>query len=269
MNPVKNRQSSIHKWVWLGVISLSLGLLQAKAGMDENFVTLQVGTHVYSNVTVTTKAKSYIFILHSAGMTNIRVADLSPEAKRKLGYEAAEEKTPANTPAAWAKQTVAKLEPSQVQGLQKRLNEVWRTKITASGVTIPQLTTRFLIILGSVCLVMHVFFSYCCMLICQKTGGKPGILVFIPILQMIPLLRAAGMSAWWLLAFFVPILNLVTSILWCVKIVRARQKSGWLVLFLLLPVTSFFAFLYLAFSGGASAQKEPPRAPHIMTLETA
>jgi hypothetical protein len=40
-------------------------------------------------------------------------------------------------------------------------------------------------------------------------------------------------------------------VIWSVKIVKARGKNGWVSLFLLLPVTSFFSFLYLAFSSDA------------------
>ena len=76
------------------------------------------------------------------------------------------------------------------------------------------------------------------------------------------------MSGWWVVAFFVPVLNLVGHVLWCVKIVQARSKTMPLMILLLLPVTSFFAFLYLAFSD-AVPEKKQQRRVEIMTLETA
>ncbi|HVV72150.1 MAG TPA: DUF5684 domain-containing protein [Verrucomicrobiae bacterium] len=237
--------------------------------MEETFDVLQIGTHMYSNVTVTTKAKGYIFILHSTGMTNIRVDDLSPEVRRKLGYESPEQKAAASATATWAKKTIASLEKPQVQGIQTQLKD-WAEKLSPGTLKVPQLNTRVLVIAVMLALALHFFFSYCCLLICQKAGGQPGILVFVPFLQGIPMLRAAGMSPWWLLAFCVPILNLVASVLWCIKIVHARQKNGWLALLLLLPVTSLFAFLYLAFSDAAAPeQPEAAKVPQIMTLETA
>ena len=93
------------------------------------------------------------------------------------------------------------------------------------------------------------------MLICRKTGNPPGVLVWVPVLQLFPMLRAAGMSGWWFLAYFVPLLNLVPPILWSLKIAKARGKSVWVGVLLLLPVTNLFAFLYLAFSDGASAKR--------------
>jgi hypothetical protein len=68
----------------------------------------------------------------------------------------------------------------------------------------------------------------------------------------VPLLRAAGMSGWWLVAWFVPGLNLVAMTLWSFKIVERRNKSPVWAVLLLLPFTNLLAFLYLAFSGGES-----------------
>jgi uncharacterized membrane protein YhaH (DUF805 family) len=82
----------------------------------------------------------------------------------------------------------------------------------------------------------------------MKVGQAPGFLVWLPILQMIPALRAAGMSGWWLLAYFVPLVNVVVAIVWSFKIARARGKSPWVAVGLLLPVTNIISFLYLAFS---------------------
>src|SRR5437764_116939 len=77
--------------------------LNAQAALEQSFEMLQVGTATYHNVTVTTKNKNYVFILHSKGMTNLKVSDLTPELRAKLGYEdlsAAAVKT--NSPVAWA-----------------------------------------------------------------------------------------------------------------------------------------------------------------------
>jgi hypothetical protein len=107
------------------------------------------------------------------------------------------------------------------------------------------------------------------MLICQKTGQEPGVLVWLPVFNVFPLLRAAGMSPWWFLASFVPVLNLVAYILWCVNIAKARAKTLWTAIFLLLPLTNLLAFLYLAFSGSGGRKKNENRRIEIMTLETA
>lgn len=219
-------------------------------------------------MTVTTKSKSYIFILHSTGMTNIRVTDLPADLKRQLGYTVPEDAAGAKNPGAWATKTLAKLEGPQLAGVKQELTRAWQGRLPVSSLRLPHLSTVLLVNLATAFLVLYLFFSYCSMLICQKAGSQPGILVFVPGLQAVPLFRAAGMSPWWLLGCFVPVLNLVINVLWCVKIVRARRKSGWVSLLLWLPLTAPFAFMYLAFSTAAPEEPEIPRI-QVMALETA
>jgi len=125
-----------------------------------------------------------------------------------------------------------------------------------------------MVIAGSILLIAYLFHCYCCMLICEKTGKEPGLLIWLPLLQAIPMLRAASMSAWWFITLFLPGLNVVGHVLWCVKIVQARHKTVPLLILLLIPITNIFAFLYLAFSEGVPRKKDEHHV-EIMTLETA
>ena len=50
----------------------------------------------------------------------------------------------------------------------------------------------------------------------------------------IPMLRAAGMSGAWFLAYLIPGLNILAQIIWCFKIVAAREKSVLIAIMLLL-----------------------------------
>jgi uncharacterized membrane protein YhaH (DUF805 family) len=81
------------------------------------------------------------------------------------------------------------------------------------------------------------------------------------VLQAIPMLRAAGMSGWYFLLLCVPVVSLVVSLFWCVRISQARGKGGWTIFFLIFPLTSFLAFLYLAFSN--SKDDEDPALQKI------
>ena len=62
------------------------------AAAEESFGLLNIGTRTYTNVTVTTKTKTQIFIMHSTGMHTIKVADLPPALLAKLGYGSEPEK---------------------------------------------------------------------------------------------------------------------------------------------------------------------------------
>src|SRR5215472_12587656 len=92
----------------LAVTAAVLADLPASALPEETFSLLEVGSHTYRNVTVTTKSKNYIFILHSSGMTNIKVSELPADISEKLGYAAAVPKVQTNNATVWAKQTMAK-----------------------------------------------------------------------------------------------------------------------------------------------------------------
>jgi uncharacterized protein DUF5684 len=240
------------------------------ASQEQAFPVLKIGTHTYRNVTVTTKSKSYVFLLHSEGMTNVKVSDLPAETLKELGYA---DPAPAQTNAAssWAKQTLAKLETPQIKGMQEQLKSRLATVVPkATNLNLPPFNGTVLAVAGVVLLGIYLFFCYCSALICQKAGRKPGALIWIPVLQWLPLFKAARMSGWWFVAFFVPVLNLVAQVLWCFKIADARNKNALVGILLLLPITSLFAFLYLAFSDGARPDREEsPRRVEIMTLETA
>ena len=236
---------------------------------EETFPVIQIGTQMYTNVTVTTKAKKYIFITHSTGMANIKVEELPGELQEKLGYAApgAGGKGARGAVAAWTKDKMALVNTPQVRAAEQQLQETWREH--AAG-NLPKLRAANPLLIYAalgVVLLIYLFFCYCAKLICDKTGKPAGILIWLPGLQMFPLLRAAGMSGLWFLAYFVPVLNIVAPIVWSFKIAKARGKSAWVGAFLLLPITNLFAFLYLAFSDGATPKEE--RVVEVLCLETA
>jgi hypothetical protein len=119
------------------------------------------------------------------------------------------------------------------------------------------------IVLG-IALLFYLFQCYCMRLICKKTGNDPGFLIWLPVLQVFPMLRAASMSYWWFLGLLIPVLNIVTSVLWCIKITQARGKHWIVALLLILPFTNLFAFLYLAFSSGVEVEPETPSVPQAI-----
>ena len=253
-----------------GLVVALVPVATTVAAAEQTFDMLQIGSRTYRNVTVTTKSKDYIFILHSAGMTNIKVAELSPELREKLGYaEPPKPKESATNATAWAKQTLNKLETSQqLKTMEAQVVSTWRDYAPMEKLQLPPLTPTLLWELVALAALLYFSHCYCCMLICQKAGQKPGFLVWLPVLQLFPLLRAAGMSAWWFLAWFVPLLNLLAYVLWCFNIAKARNKTAWVGLFLLLPVTSLLAFLYLALSGGVE-RKSDKRRIAVMAFGTA
>ena len=95
---------------------------------------------------------------------------------------------------------------------------------------------------------LYVFFCYCCKVICEKAGHQPGVLIWIPIANLIPLLTVAKLPLWFIILFLIPLVGFVVWIVMWVKICQARAKSGWLVIMMFIPLVNLVFFPYLAFS---------------------
>jgi hypothetical protein len=262
MNAVKNWNYLVGKVCWLMGLALLWATTGANAALEEHFDVLQIGAHTYKNVTVTTKAKDYVFLMHSAGLTNIKVKDLPPELAEQLGY-VQKPVAQAKPALSWLKNTAGALGKQPLPQLEERLRSLGAEPAALKAWVTPQRLGLLLGVIG----VAYLGFCACGAAICQKAGHPAGGLVWLPVLQLVPLLRAAGMSQWWLLAFLLPVLNLVAQVVWSIKIVQARAKSPWVALFLLLPVLNLLAFAYLAFSSAAPAKAAP--VVEVMTLDAA
>jgi hypothetical protein len=253
MNGFRRKTSGLARFILaLAALFAAFGPALCQAAQEETFPLLQIGTTTYTNVTVTTKARKYIFVLHSSGMANIRVADLPPDVKQALGYADLEKKEEAKKAvfATWMKQTLGRFETPQVRAMerdfQSRLQANSADQIKAM---IPAHRDSIIMISAGV-LLIYLLNCYCWMLICKKAGSQPGLLIWLPLLQIFPILRAAGMSPLWFLALFIPGINIIAGLVLCFRVAKARQKSPLVGFLLAFPLTSFFTFLYLAFSSG-------------------
>ena len=104
------------------------------------------------------------------------------------------------------------------------------------------------LIVVSFTLVFWLFMCYCFKRICEKCGGEPGILIWIPVFNLIPMLHAAGLSGWLTILFLIPGVNIIMGLVMWAKICIARGKSGWLVLMIFVPILNLVFIPYLAFS---------------------
>ncbi len=107
-----------------------------------------------------------------------------------------------------------------------------------------------IVVLGAlfVGLLLYLFFCFCCKKICEKCGHNPGILIWIPIANLVPLLTVAQMPLWMIILFFIPVVNLVIAVMMWAKICSARGKSPWLVVLMFIPIVNLIFIPYLAFS---------------------
>lgn len=86
-------------------------------------------------------------------------------------------------------------------------------------------------------------------------AGRPGWAALIPIYNTVVMLEIAGKPAWWLLLFFIPVVNLIVSVVLFFSLAAAFNKSSLFGLGLMLLGIVFFPLL--AF-GDAEYQGESP-----------
>ena len=273
--------------IWLLLVAIFTASSEVARATEETFPVLQIGTRMYTNATITTKAKTYVFVMHSTGMETIKVQDLPRELQQQLGYlapdvpqkagEVAARSLKAPTPAdparyglgglvPWVKDTLSRIKALSNKTEMEHLREKLEASAKNGMPNLASMNPRLIYAALGIVLFVHLFFSYCSRLICLKTGNEPGVLIWLPVLQLIPLFRAAAMSPAWLLAYLVPFLGLVAQIRWSLKIAKARNKSVGVGILLLLPILNVFAFLYLAFSDGESTTKDKKEARRGLVL---
>jgi hypothetical protein len=226
-------------WTALGWCLLVLGVVNANAVDTEiRLPSLTADGETYSNVVIFSKSATHVSISHAGGMASLKAKSLDTVTQRKLGFLEAEEPM-TKLPSLTARMSPADPRVREMQERVQRNVEDFLQQIDRKSLY------QLLALVG----ILYLFFCYCCMQICKKTNNRPGLLVWVPGFQMIPLLRAAGMSPWLFLPIFIPLVGQIIQIVWCVRICRVRQKNSLLALMLIFPVTSPLAFLYLALSG--------------------
>lgn len=77
-------------------------------------------------------------------------------------------------------------------------------------------------------------------------AGQPGIFAIIPIVNVIFLVRIAGMSGWFALLYLIPIVNIVFGIIVAIKLGERFGKGGPFSFFLLF-VFPYIGYLILGF----------------------
>lgn len=234
----------------LSLLFLLAGSLSAAELKDAiKIPVIHTRTNSYTNVTVVSKGPTDIHIRHDGGVNNILLEDLDATARHQLGLDSDQDAG-----------SEASAETTHTPDLSALRNFDLGQFLKGAG-----FTAGFVGTVLAAGFLVYLFGCYCWKRICLNAGHEPGFLIWIPFLQMIPMLRAAGMSAWWILALLIPVVSFVVMIVFFFKIVAACGKSFIWAIFLILPLLNIFAFLYLAFSGRggstAIASSPPPLGP--------
>lgn len=105
-----------------------------------------------------------------------------------------------------------------------------------------------LLITLAIYVALYALMSYSFQKMAQKLNIEDAWLVWIPIVNIFIFMKMAGKSYWWILLFFVPIVNLVAAIIVFMEIAKRLNKSSFWGILMLVPIVNFIAIPYVAFS---------------------
>ncbi|HVN10155.1 MAG TPA: DUF5684 domain-containing protein [Patescibacteria group bacterium] len=94
----------------------------------------------------------------------------------------------------------------------------------------------------------YVYFALALQVIAEKTRTPNGWLAWIPIANIYLMTVVAGKPAWWVLLCFLPVVNIIITVLLWVGVAEARRKPGWWGILIIIPVVNLIVPGYLAWS---------------------
>jgi hypothetical protein len=81
-------------------------------------------------------------------------------------------------------------------------------------------------------------------------AGEPGWGAIVPIYNLYLYCKIAGRPEWWLILFFIPLVNIVIALIVAMDIAKAFSKSSgfgiglWLLSFIFVPILGFGSAVY-------------------------
>ena len=95
-------------------------------------------------------------------------------------------------------------------------------------------------------LIVYIIVALPVYIIAKKSEHEYAWLAFVPFANLWLLCDMADKEVWWLLLFFIPIVNLIVYILVWMAIAESTNKPAWLGLLMAIPVVSLVVAFYMA-----------------------
>ena len=83
-------------------------------------------------------------------------------------------------------------------------------------------------------LAIYAFMAYSLQTIANKTGTDNSWMAWVPILNLVLMIKIADEPVWWVLLMIIPIVNIYFAIRILVEMSQARGRSGWFAVLLIL-----------------------------------
>ncbi len=98
-------------------------------------------------------------------------------------------------------------------------------------------------------LLIYAFFGYCLYRMAQKLNlSDKAWWGWVPVMQVLLMLKMAGKAWWWIFLFLIPLVNIVIGIIVWIKIAQALNKPKWTGVLMIVPGIDLFVLGYLALS---------------------
>jgi Family of unknown function (DUF5684)/Domain of unknown function (DUF4124) len=107
---------------------------------------------------------------------------------------------------------------------------------------------KFIPIIFIFLVVGYLYFSLCLYLIARKLNVASAWIAWVPLFQIVTFLHSASKPAWWILLFFVPLVNIIIHIYLWICISENLGRDKWLGLLMLVPIVNIVYPGMLAFS---------------------
>ena len=104
---------------------------------------------------------------------------------------------------------------------------------------------RIMLFAGTFGFIAYVFTSFCLMKIADKLEIPNSWLAWIPIAQIWVMVRAAGKPGWWLVLFFIPLVNFIIGLIVLFSIPTSLNKSSLYGLLVFVPILGVFLYFGL------------------------
>jgi len=97
-------------------------------------------------------------------------------------------------------------------------------------------------------LIYYIWYAICLMKIANKTNTPNSWFAWIPILNVILMIQIAKKPIWWIILYFIPIVNFIIGIIVWMGIAESVKKPNWLGILMIFPIVDLITIGIMAFS---------------------
>lgn len=115
----------------------------------------------------------------------------------------------------------------------------------------------FMVVFFVIFIAIYVYMAICLMKMAKKTNTPNAWFAWIPFLNAWLMIQIAQKEWWWFLLFFIPLVNIVATIVVWMGVARALNKPDWLGILMIVPIANIIVPGYLAFSKSEVAATGP------------